>query len=100
MVTGRISQFSSKKNTYRHLAEVTPNKLVVRLAYDNGDSGIRRPFSETAQKIAHFFHGDGGEVKSQVLGQMYLYSNCPTIYKTVGSWEVAQAFSSSRFFFL
>lgn len=57
VVTGRISQFSSKKkNTCRHIAEVTPNKLVVRLAY--GDSGIRRPFSEAAQKIAHFFHED------------------------------------------
>lgn len=46
-----------KKTTYRHVAKVTSDKLVARLAYANGDSRIRQPLSEAA----HFFHEDGGE---------------------------------------
>lgn len=50
-----------KKNTYRHIAKVTPDKLVARLAYANSDSRIGQPPSEAAQKVAHFFHEDGGK---------------------------------------
>lgn len=72
-----------KKNTYRHIAKVTPDKLVARLAYANSNSRIGQPFSEAAQKVTHSFMKMG--VKSQALGQKYLYSNCQDIYKTVGS---------------
>lgn len=40
---------------------MTPDKLVARLAYANSDSRIGQPPSEAAQKVAHFFHEDGGE---------------------------------------
>lgn len=50
-----------KKNTYRHIAKVTPDKLVARLAYANSDSRIGQPPSEAAQKVAHFFHEDVGK---------------------------------------